>query len=76
MESVRVASQRLRQVTYGKLSSGKDITLPAGAYIRCVKKCYLPKGLFGDYDEVIFVAAYTQLGMALIPNRDLDWSVY
>lgn len=78
-----VASQRLRGQTEGKLPCGKKVMIPAGAFIRCVRKEYMPKYhpfLEEDngrgYNEVLYVAAFTQFGMALIANVDIDWNVY
>ena len=57
------------------LSSGERVTLPAGSFIKCVKKEYVPKyHPFSDHHPD-YVAAYTQFGFGLIPIANVDFKV-
>lgn len=50
--------------------------LPAGAFVKAIKKCYLPKDhAFGDYDEAVVTVAFSQYGMVLILRSELDWAL-
>lgn len=72
-----VPNQRTRSGRNVQLASGKSVWLASGSFVKCVRKTYMPKDHpFGDYNETLYVAAYTQFGMALLENCDLDWSVY
>lgn len=68
------SNQRVRSFIQVTTSSGEKMALPQGAYVKAIKKCYLPRDHeFGDYDEKMYTAAYSQHGMVLIPRKELDW---
>lgn len=70
------SNQRLRGAQTVLNSSGDKIMLPAGAFVKAIKKCYLPKDhAFGDYDEAVVTVAFSQYGMVLILRSELDWAL-
>ena len=70
-------NQRFKSTKNVLCSTGEKVSLPAGAYIKAIKKCYLPRDhTFGDYDERLYTAAHSQYGMILVARIDIEWNVY
>jgi len=72
------SSQKVMAETRLVLSNGESKKLPAGAIVKYVKFCYVPKhalDTFGEYNEDFRVAVYTQFGLGLIDRDALDWYV-
>jgi hypothetical protein len=58
-------------------SSGDEVELPMGAYVKAIRQCYLPKDHpLLPYDDTQWTAAYSQHGMVLIAIKDLYWNLY
>jgi hypothetical protein len=70
------SNQRLRVAKSVLCSSGDKITLPAGSFVKAIRKYYLPRDHeFGDYDERTTVVVYSQYGLVLMSRDDLDWNL-
>lgn len=72
-----IANQRTNASTSITLSNGERKNLDYGAFVKAIKKCYLPRGHpFGDYDETLQTAVFSQYGLGLVSTYALDWNVY
>lgn len=72
-----IANQRVNSQISVKSTDGRYLTLVPGAFVKYVRKDYLPRDHdFGDYDEELQVAVYSQYGIVLVARHSLDWSVY
>lgn len=71
-----IPNQRVKTTVTVQLSKGDSQVLPAGSFIKCIKKEYLPRNHpFENYDEKYYTAAFTKFGMALVRREDIDWHV-
>ena len=72
-----IPNQRLKGALQVQLASGKQVVLPAGAFIKVIRREYVPKyHPFETYNADLYVVAHTQYGFALVPKYDIDWVVY
>jgi hypothetical protein len=72
-----IANQRTKCSTSVKTASGEYKSLPRGSYIKAIRKEYMPQyHPFDGFDDSIYTAAYTQLGLVLITSVDIEWNVY
>jgi len=72
-----IANQRVKSSIVVRLANGKERLLPAGSLVKFIRIEYLSKDHpFYDIDEDLYCVCYTQLGMALVPNCELEMAFY
>lgn len=73
-----IANQRMNTEASIHLSTGEYKTLPCGAYVKYIKKEYLPRDSFSgyNYDEESTIAVYSQFGLGLVNRQCVDLRVF
>lgn len=72
-----IPNQRIKHQTRAKTSRGDYKVLPPGSIIKVIRQSYLSRGHpFEDADVRFQSIAYTQFGIALIDNTDIEWGVF